>query len=134
MIFNSELNKDWYQTETGLKTNSLQNEAIAPGESGVVTLILTKTMTENNTGIMGNTAEITEAYNEEGTQDVNSTPGNGDKNEDDYSAADAIVSVKTGSELVYTTMIIVILLMAGIGIYFVRKETLDMSEDIFKGL
>ena len=134
MVFNSELNQDWYQTGTVLRTNSLQNKAIAPGESGVVTLILTKTMTESNTGIMGNTAEITEAYNEEGTQDINSTPGNGDKNEDDYSAADTIVSVKTGSEMVYTVLILVIVSMIGVGVYFIRKETLDMSEDIFKGL
>ena len=134
MVFNSELNKDWYQIGTELRTNSLQNKAIAPGKSEVVTLVLTKTITEDNTGIMGNTAEITESYNEEGTQDINSIPGNGDKNEDDYSSADTIVSVKTGSEVVYTTLIIVIMSMIGVGVFFIRKETLDMNEDIFKEL
>ncbi len=128
LVFSSEMNYDWYQTGATLRTNSLQDLAIAPGDSEIVPLILTKRMTDDNTGIMGNTAEIIEAYNEEGTEDINSVPGNGDKNENDYSGADLIVSVKTGSGVVYTSLALVVVVITGLGIYFIRKKVLNTNK------
>ena len=81
--FSSELNKDWYQTGTDLYNTSLANEKITAGQSKSVKLTLTKAMTENNTGLINNTAEIAESYNELGIADSKSTPGNRVKGESD---------------------------------------------------
>ncbi len=132
--FSSELNQDWYQSGTALTTNSLENEVIVPGESKTIKLVLTKSMTSDNTGIVTNTAEILDSYNEEGIADVNSTPGNGNQSEDDMGSADVIISIKTGSALVYTAIILIIVVMTGIAVYIIRKDTLLLNEDIFKGL
>ena len=68
MKFSSELNKDWYQVGDILYTASLSNEKIKAGETKIVTLTLTKAMTENSTGLIPNTAEIVEDYNEFSTR------------------------------------------------------------------
>ena len=121
--FSSELNKDWYKTNTGLYNSSLVNEKIAAGESKELTLILTKSMTENNTGLVNNTAEIAEAYNELGLADSNSTPGNKTQGENDMSSADVIISIKTGEIIFYTTLIAVITLviLSAITVPIVKK-------------
>lgn len=81
--FSSELNKDWYQSGTNLYNSSLANVKLEPGQSKEITLILTKQMTENNTGLVNNTVEIVESYNEQGLKDSDSTEGNRAKGEDD---------------------------------------------------
>ena len=45
--FNSELNKEWYQTTDGISTTALANQKLAAGQSAELTLTLTKAMTEN---------------------------------------------------------------------------------------
>ena len=77
MKFNSDLNPNWYEGNDGnLYSSELANTVINPGESKNVKLILTKTMTETNTGITNNLAEIYETYNELGQTDIDSTPAN----------------------------------------------------------
>ncbi len=109
--FSSELNKTWYQTTEGLANRSLENEVIKPGETKILSLVLMKTLTKENTGLINNTAEIAEAYNELGIEDTNSTPGNKDKNENDYSYADAIISIRTGGGI-YVIGILTIIAVA----------------------
>ena len=104
--FSSELNKDWYERGNSLYTTSLGNDIINPGESKTVTLILTKTMGEDNL-VTRNNAEIYEAYNDLGLEDGNSTPGNKINGENDMGSADVIVSIKTGG-VVYMTIIVII--------------------------
>lgn len=129
--FSSELNKDWYQSNTGLYNSSLANEKIAAGESKELTLILTKSMTENNTGLVNNTAEIAEAYNELGLADSNSTPGNKTQGENDMSSADVIISIKTGEIIFYTTLIsvIVLVILAAIAVPIVKKVKKNANKD-----
>ncbi len=110
MKFNSELNKDWYQNGKNIYTNILENQPIKAGESKELTLILTKTMNENNLGRMGNVAEIAEDYNELGMEDINSTPNNKANGENDMATADAIISIKTGGIVFYSIITIVILI------------------------
>ena len=134
LTFASEMNKDWYQSGSVVRTNILDNQEIQPGETKTLKLILTKTMTDSNTGIITNNAEITESYSKNGTIDIDSAPGNGEQSEDDYGTADTIISVKTGAATVYTTLILIIVSMIGIGVFFIKKETVEVNEDIFKGL
>ena len=120
--FNSELNKDWYEGKDGVIYNaSLANTIINPGESKEVTLILTKNMNgDDDFGLINNSAEIYETSNDYGALDIDSTPGNKATNEDDYSTA----NVLTGDVVIYTTLIITIITIVGVGIYMIKKKVL----------
>lgn len=126
MKFNSELNRDWY---TGKDTNtiynsSLSNTLINPGESKEVTLTLTARVTDDTFGMVTNNAEIYEASNDYGLEDVDSTAGNKKTDEDDYSTANIIVGVKTGQVYVYITLGITIVAIIGTGVYMIKKRVL----------
>lgn len=124
--FNSELNKDWYEGKDGVIYNaSLANTVINPGESKEVTLILTKNMNDDaDFGLINNSAEIYETSNDYGALDIDSTPGNKATNEDDYSTANVLTSVKTGDVVIYTTLVITIITIVGVGIYMIKKKVL----------
>ena len=124
--FNSELNKDWYEGKDGVIYNaSLANTIINPGESKEVTLILTKNINgDNDFGLINNSAEIYETSNDYGALDIDSTPGNKATNEDDYSTANVLTSVKTGDVVIYTTLILTVIAIVGIGLYMIKKKVL----------
>lgn len=126
MNFNSELNKDWYTSNNGdLYNSSLANTKIEPGQSKEMSLTLIKKMTDTNTGIVNNNAEIYEVYNEEGKQDVDSIAGNKVSGEDDMSSADLVISVKTGDAIIYTIIISsIICIVLAVSIYYIRKIVL----------
>ena len=128
--FSSELNKDWYQTGNNLYCKALENEKINVGESKTVKLVLTKAMTENNTGRINNIAEIAESYNDAGTPDINSIPGNKQQGENDMSSADVIISVKTGEVAMYMALVISMLAILGAGIYFIEKKIISRRHTI----
>lgn len=100
LSFSSELNPDWYLSGNQLYTKKLANETINPGEEKEVKLVLTKTMTNENTGVVNNRAEIAEDYNEYGISDVNSTPNNNVAAENDMGSADVIIGVSTGGTII----------------------------------
>lgn len=127
--FSSEMNKDWYQTGNVLYSSSIANDKIEPGDSRTLTLTLTKKMNEENLGLVNNRAEIVEAYNDLGLSDINSTPGNQDKNENDYSSADIILSIKTG-KAVYVSigLIIATIVASGIIAAVIVKRKNDKEE------
>ena len=125
--FNSELNKDWYQASDGIYSTSLSNTKLAAGQSAELTLTLTKAMTENNLGLINNSAEISEEYNELGMTDKNSTPGNKVKGEKDYGSADLILGVKTGGE-VYAGITIAIIAILGVAVFVIYRIKKDKKE------
>ncbi len=112
--FSSEINKDWYQSGNNLYNSSLANEKIKAGEEKELTLIVTKTMTESNLGLISNTAEIAQDYNELGIKDANSTPQNRANGENDMSSADIIISIKTGAVIYYSIIIFIVVAIIGI--------------------
>ena len=133
LTFNSELNTDWYQSDKNLHNTSLTNTKINAGETKDVTLILTKTMTESNTGLISNLAELADVYNEMGADDLDSTPNNRAQGEDDLGKADVIISVKTGALVMYVGIVIAILVIIGAGAYMINKKVLknnNIEEDI----
>ncbi len=125
--FNSELNKEWYQTTDGISTTALANQKLAAGQSAELTLTLTKAMTENNLGLINNSAEITEVYNDLGLTDKNSTPGNKVQGEKDYGSADLILGVKTGGE-VYAGITIGIIAILGVIIFAILRIIKNKKE------
>lgn len=127
--FSSEMNKDWYQTGDTLYNSSIGNDKIEPGESKTLTLTLTKKMNEENLGLVNNRAEIAEAYNDLGLSDINSTPGNQDKNENDYSSADMILSIKTGKAVYMSIgLIVTIILASGVIAAIIVKRKNDKED------
>lgn len=118
--FSSELNSDWYISGQDLYTKSFANERIEPGDTREIKLILTKSMNENNVGLVNNRAEIIETYNEYGKLDIDSTVNNGAKGEDDLGAADVIISISTGGTIIaYTFLVILNTVLIGFAIYLI---------------
>lgn len=118
--FSSELNADWYISGQDLYTKSLANEKIEPGETKEIKLILTKTMNDNNVGLINNRTEIIETYNQYGKLDIDSTVNNEVKNEDDMGSADVIISISTGGTIIiYTILVILNTVLIGFAIYLI---------------
>ena len=126
--FSSELNKDWYQTQDGIYSESLANEIIKPGETKEIKLTLTKTMTEDNVGLVNNTAEIDEAYNELGLLDSNSTPGNRTSGENDMGSADVLLGIKTGGAVYVGGTIVAIVILGAVAFIVIRKKNKAKEE------
>ena len=57
-------------------------------------------MTNENTGVVNNRAEIAEDYNEYGISDINSTPNNNMTGENDMGSADVIIGISTGGRII----------------------------------
>ena len=128
--FNSKLNPDWYQSGEYLYSTALANTKIEAGESKELTLVLTKTMTENNTGLTNNTAEIAESYNALGIEDRNSTSGNKQAKEDDLGQANIILSVSTGAAVSYISLTLSIIAVIAVGAYIITKKILKENVKI----
>ncbi len=112
MSFNSNLNGDWYTgTDGNLYTKALADTELKAGESKELKLVLTKKMNTENTGNVSNTAEISKDFNIYGISDHNSKTANKAQGEDDMSTADMIITVSTGETLIYTSVIIMSLLI-----------------------
>ena len=108
LTFSSELNKDWYLSGNYLYTKGLENIEIEPGEEKEIKLVLTKTMTGENTGLINNRAEIYQDYNKFGEVDIDSIPNNQAQNEDDFSSVDIIIGIKTGGSTIAGIILLVV--------------------------
>ena len=120
--FSTELNSGAYLGKDGnIYSEELADTLINPGESKEITIVLTKKMTDTNTGTIINEAEIAESYNELGLTDINSEAGNKDEKENDLGAAKTIISVKTGEVVIYTTLIVAVITILAAGVYLIKK-------------
>lgn len=123
--FNRNNNIDWYiGTDGNLYNESLSQTIINPGEEKELSLVLLKTMTEDNTGVVTNIAEIYETANEQNLQDFDSTVANRAQEEDDLSNADVLISVKTGQVILYITIAITSIAIIAIGAYIINKKVM----------
>ena len=131
LTFSSELNKDWYLLEGNLYTKSLENVELNPGEEKEVKLILTKTMTNNNVGLINNRAEIYQDYNKYGDSDIDSIPNNQVQTEDDYGTTDVIIQVATGgSSIMYTILLMVNIVLIYIAIrIMIKNDIIKIKND-----
>lgn len=127
MVFNADLNKDWYVTKDGKAyTTKLANTLIEPGETKEVTLILNKKITGENVGNIRNVAEIAEDYNELGLEDINSTVENKQDGENDMSSANTIILMNAGK--VKTAIFGIALGIMAIVAYIVFKVKKDVID------
>ena len=122
--FDSSENSKWKETENHLYTNALENTIINPGESKEVKLVFTKKMTNSNTGLTNNMAEILEDYNAQGIADIDSKPNNKQSNEDDLGQANVIISVSTGKTIGFVVTTFIIAIGLGVLVYINLKKIL----------
>lgn len=118
--FSSELNKDWYKGSDGnLYTTALDGIGIKPGEASEVELILTKKTTENTTGTFSNNAELTQISNIEAIEEKETAK------ENNKSSADVVISIKTGSAMMYLGITILSITIIGAGAYIIKKKVIN---------
>lgn len=118
--FNSEMNKAWYKDSDGkLYTTSLSGIGINPGESKEIELVLTKTMTEENAGTFPNSAKLEKISNLENISEKETAKENNE------SSAILIISIKTGSIILYIGITLMCLAIIGLGAYFINKKVLN---------
>lgn len=127
-VFSSNENSGWNKQGNDLYNSSLANEKIPVGQTKELTLKVSRKINANEVGTYTNVAEIVDGYNEKGITDINSTPGNKVKGENDMSQAELIISIKTGKVLLYITMILVLIITIGIGIYEIKVKVLNKEE------
>ena len=123
LTFSSSSNANWTADGNTLVNRSLMNQDLNPGESKEITLILTKTMNGEDTGTFTNAAEIGSTSAIEGMNDADSTPGNRNSSEDDYSEAQLIISVSTGLAMYISVgaIILIIVILTILAIKFKIK-------------
>ena len=120
--FVAEDNPDWTEKDGKIVTRALENTLLQPGESAEVKVLLTWINSANNMGVMTNTAEISEDYNDYGIPDRDSTPNNKVPGEDDIDDAPVMLTVKTGSDvIIYISVACGILAILGVGIFGIKK-------------
>lgn len=108
--FNSTINENWYEDDDEIIYEEI--EQLEAGEEKSIELVLTKNMTENNTGTVSNNASI-EITNWTGTESL--------EFEDE---ANLIIGIKTGKIVICITLIMSMTILTGIGVYLIKRKNL----------
>ena len=119
--FNQADNPLWQEVDGKIVTDQLKDTILQPGESATVEVILTWINDEENMGVMINTAEISEDYNESGTPDIDSTPNNKVEGEDDIDDAPVALTMVTGSAPLYIGLTAGTLAIIAGGVFLIKK-------------
>ena len=119
--FNQADNPLWKETDGKIVTDQLKDTILKPGESATVEVILTWINDEENMGVMINTAEISEDYNESDTPDIDSTPNNKVEGEDDIDDAPVALTMVTGSAPLYIGLTAGTLAIIAGGVFLIKK-------------
>ena len=120
--FLPEDNPDWRIEDGKVVTNKLANTTLQPGESAEVEIVLTWINKADNMGVKVNVAEISKDHNIYGSKDIDSTPGNYVKGEDDIDDAPVMLTVKTGSNIIgFLAMTLAVLSVVGAGSICIKK-------------
>ena len=123
--FVAEDNPDWREENGQIVTDKLAGTTLKTGESAEVEIILTWINSEDNLGVLINTAEINKDHNEYGVPDRDSTPGNNVPGEDDIDDAPVMVTIKTGSEIaLYIAIALGATMILVSGIVMIKKKVL----------
>ena len=123
--FVEEDNQNWKDEGNNvISTTQLADTLLQPGEYKDIEVILTWVNNENNMGVMTNTAEISEDYNEYEVPDIDSTPDNQKEGEDDIDDAPVMLSVSTGQMRIYFTLGFIILITLAGGVVLIKKHVL----------
>ena len=119
--FNQADNPLWKEVDGKIVTDQLKDTILQPGESATVEVILTWINDEENMGVMINTAEISEDYNESDTPDIDSVPNNKVPGEDDIDDAPVALTMVTGSAPLYIGLTAGTLAIIAGGVFLIKK-------------
>ena len=119
--FDPKDNPLWREEDGKVLTDQLKDTLLQPGESAQVEIILTWINNKNNLGEKVNWAEIYKDDNEPHSPDIDSTPGNNEKGEDDIDRAPVILGVVTGSVPTYIGLVIIAVSVIAGGVVLIKK-------------
>lgn len=114
-------NPKWTQKEGRVTTDQLKDKLLQPGESATVNIVLTWINGKNNMGQKVNWAEISKDKNEYNSPDIDSTPGNKVKGEDDIDQAPVLLAPATGSAQTYSMLVLGCTSILAGGIFLIKK-------------
>ena len=116
-------NPKWKASSDGktVTTDQLKDTLLKPGDSAVVEITLQWINGQNNLGLKQNWAEISKDRNDSNTPDIDSTPDNNKKGEDDIDDASVILSVKTGKGEDFAIIAGGMLIILSTGIVLIKK-------------
>ena len=101
--------------------NQLKNRLLKPGESAIVEITFQWINGDNNLGLKQNWAEISKDRNDSNTPDIDSTPDNFKKGEDDIDDASVILSIVTGVGENYILITGAVLAIIAGGLVLIKK-------------
>ena len=121
--FDAKLNPDWsIDGNNNIKYYALGEKKLKAGESLSVDLYLTKKLDKNTMGTFTNSAKILKI-----SSNLNDTKGTlENKEENNYSEAQIVISVKTGA-ILYGMIFVIVLIILGFIIYLFRKKQIKFS-------
>ena len=119
--FNQADNPLWREIDGKIVTDQLKDTLLNPGDSSSVEVVLTWINDEENMGVMINTAEISEDYNESGTPDIDSTPNNKQEGEDDIDDAPVALTMVTGRAPLYIGITAGTMAIIAGGVFLIKK-------------
>ena len=116
-------NPKWKASSDGktVTTDQLKDTLLKPGDSAVVEITLQWINGQNNLGLKQNWAEISKDRNDSDSPDIDSTPDNNKKGEDDIDDASVILSVKTGKGEDFAIIAGGMLIILSTGIVLIKK-------------
>ena len=123
MEFRSELNPDWYKVNNSEVLNtSIANEIIDAGESKELKIIFTKHITNNELGIIHNTAGLKQVNDSYNVKKLNVKSG---IIQDTESISDLVIhsKVNVAKMIIYSAIIIGMILAV---IYVVNKKIIKI--------
>lgn len=119
--FDNAKNPDWYYGDDGnLYYKGLVGQEIVAGETKEIQLVLTKTLEDGEALKLENGAEIAEATNSMGLEDIDSVPGNKEMSEDDFGKVTLTISISTGSVSIRIVAFIITLTIVAIVVYVTK--------------
>ena len=123
--FVPEDNPLWKQIdEKTITTDQTKDILLQPGDTTEVEVVLTWINDSENFGVMDNWAEISKDHNDFNSPDIDSTPDNNKKGEDDIDDAPVSVGVQTGQIKTFTTIGLVVLVILSSGVVLIKKFVL----------
>ena len=99
----------------------LKDTLLNPGESATVEIVLTWKNSTTNLGLKTNYAEVSN----DSADDIDSTPDNYNKQEDDIDDAQVILSIKTAGTKTYVGLILLTVAILAGGTFLIKKYVID---------
>ena len=118
IVFDETKNKDWYKgTDGNVYIKNIDKVTLKPGEKKEFKLYVSKTMTEENTGVISNKVEIMKAF---------SNSSNTENTDNNVTVQNTIITISTG-RAAQITIVVIVIGSIFIGLVYTKKIPIDIS-------